>query len=93
MRGWTFLTHHAHVLLALNSDSNRTIDELAQITGLTSRSVMNVLRDLEDGGYLHRQRQGRNNSYLINHEGALRHPTSESHTVGELIRALGTISH
>ena len=90
-KNWTFLTHHAHVLLALNLEASRTLDELARITGLTSRSIVNVLKDLEEGGYLHKQRQGRNNSYSINHDGALRHHTSQNHTIGELIRALGTI--
>lgn len=88
---WTFLTHHAHVLLALSADSNRTLDDLARITGLTSRSIVNILNDLEAGGYLHKQRRGRNNSYSINHDGALRHPTSRNHTVGELISALGAV--
>ena len=90
-KSWTFLTHHAHVLLALESDPSRTLDELAEITGLTSRSVVNVLKALEEGGYLRKQRHGRKNLYSINHSGSLRHSTSRNHTVGELIDALGTV--
>ena len=90
-KNWTFLTHHAHVLLALESDHTRTLDQLAEITCLTARSIANVLKDLEEGGYLRKERQGRNNRYFINHHGSLRHQTSSDHTVGELISALGTI--
>jgi DNA-binding MarR family transcriptional regulator len=88
---WTFLSHHAHVLLALTDDPNLTIEELAKVAGLTTRSIVNVLRDLEDGGYLNKSKEGRNNRYEINLSAKLRHSTSGDHTVGELIEALGSI--
>ena len=88
---WTFLSHHAHGLLALSENPNLTIEELAKIAGLTSRSIVNVLKDLEDGGYLLKSREGRNNRYEINLKAQLRHSTSREHTVGELISALGQI--
>ncbi len=88
---WTFLSHHAHVLLALSENPNLTIEELAKIAGLTTRSIVNVLKDLEDGGYLMKSREGRNNHYEINLKAKLRHSTSGEHTVGELISALGQI--
>ena len=49
---WTFLSHHAHVLLALSENPDHTIEELATIADLTPRSMVNILKDLEDGGYL-----------------------------------------
>lgn len=90
-KNWTFLSHHAHVLLALSENASLTIEELAKIAGLTTRSIVNVLKDLEDGGYLMKSREGRNNHYEINLEAQLRHSTSREHTVGELISALGQI--
>ena len=86
---WTFLSHHAHVLLALTQNPNLTIDDLAKVTGLTTRSIVNILKELEDGGYLTKTKEGRNNRYKINLSAKLRHPTSSGHTVGELIKALG----
>lgn len=91
-KNWTFLSHHAHVLLALSENPDLTIEELAKIAGLTTRSIVNVLKDLEDGGYLVKSREGRNNHYEINLKAQLRHSTSREHTIGELISALGQIA-
>jgi DNA-binding MarR family transcriptional regulator len=88
-RKWTFLSHHAHVLIALDRDRNYTIDQLAAILGVTSRSVVNVLNDLVADGYLVITKQGRRNHYEINRSAPLRHLTSEGKTVGELIDSLG----
>lgn len=88
---WTFLSHHAHVLLALSNNPDLTIEELAQIAQLTSRSIVTVLRDLEAGGYLIKSKEGRNNHYEINLEAPLRHSTSSNRSVGELITALNQI--
>lgn len=62
------------------------------MAGLTTRSIVNVLKDLEDGGYLAKSKEGRNNRYEINLGAELRHSTSGGHTVGELIKALGSIA-
>ncbi|QKJ25873.1 MarR family transcriptional regulator [Aquiluna borgnonia] len=90
---WTFLSHHAHVLIALSDDPELTMDELARISGITTRSVVNVLNDLVDAGYLTKERLGRKNHYNINLEAPLRHQTSANRKVGDLIRALGQFSH
>lgn len=90
-KNWTFLSHHAHVLLALSENPSLTIEEIAKVAGLTTRSIVNVLRDLEDGGYLLKSKEGRNNHYEINRRASLRHSTSKSRTVGELISSLGKI--
>lgn len=46
---WTFLSHHAHVLIALDQNPDARIEELAKILTLTTRSVVNVLNDLVEG--------------------------------------------
>lgn len=89
---WTFLSHHAHVLIALARNPELTMDELAKIEGITTRSVLNVLNDLVDEGYLVKTKQGRNNKYEINLTARLRHPTSANHTIGDLIAALGQVN-
>lgn len=88
---WTFLSHHAHVLLALSQNQDLTIEELARIAELTPRSMVNILRDLEEGGYLIKTKEGRNNHYEINLAAQLRHSTSNNRTVGELLAALNEI--
>ena len=86
---WTFLGHHAHVLIALDANPDYRIEELAQILGVTTRSVVNVLSDLVAGGYLTKSRDGRRNHYEINRAAPLRHLTSADKTVGDLIEYLG----
>jgi DNA-binding transcriptional ArsR family regulator len=88
---WTFLSHHAHVLIALSDNPELTMDELAKIEGITTRSVVNVLNDLVEAGYLTKERQGRNNHYTINLDSPLRHQTSADRKVGDLISALGQL--
>jgi DNA-binding MarR family transcriptional regulator len=90
-KSWTLLSHHAHVLIALDRDPDYTIDQLAQILGVTSRSVVNVLNDLVADGYVSKTKDGRNNHYEINKKAPLRHSTSKGKTVGQMISALGEL--
>jgi predicted ArsR family transcriptional regulator len=90
-RSWTLLSHHAHALIALEKNPDYTIDELAQILGITSRTVVNLLGDLVEEGYLSKTKDGRNNHYEINKDAPLRHSTSQGKTVGQLIAALGEL--
>jgi predicted ArsR family transcriptional regulator len=89
---WTFLSHHAHVLILLAQNSDETIDNLASKAGITARSVTSILKDLVDAGYVVRTKVGRKNHYDINRSGPLRHPTNAHRTVGDLLEALGTLS-
>ena len=88
---WTFLTHHAHLMLMLQRDQSAKIEELAQVLGVTPRYVASILNDLTDGGYLTKQRVGRRNHYSINREAELRHETSLHKSVGDLIDSLGVV--
>ncbi len=88
---WTLLSHHAHVLIALDKDPDATIDQIALILGITSRSVVNLINDLVEAGYLSKTKDGRRNHYEINKGLPLRHSTSQGRTVGDLIEALGKL--
>ena len=85
---WTFLTNHGHVMLALAELPDQRVSELARRIGITERAVLNILRDLEDEGYITVLREGRKNSYVVNPELPLRHPRLSDHHIGELLRAL-----
>jgi predicted HTH transcriptional regulator len=89
---WTFLSHHAHILILLARNPDETIDNLAVKSGVTSRSVVSILKDLHESGYITKNKRGRRNHYVINTERPLRHPTNGDHTVGELINSLGAVS-
>lgn len=75
---WTFLTNHAHVLIALHANPDEVLREVARKIGITERAVQRIVQDLEDEGFLCRERVGRRNRYQISHGLCLRHPI-ESH--------------
>lgn len=82
---WTFLTNHAHVLLALKRDPSARVRDLATVVGITERAVLQILGDLEAGQVIERVRLGRRNKYEINPNVQLRHPMEAHHCVGELL--------
>lgn len=85
---WTFLTHHAHVLLAVAVDSDATIRDIADEVGISRRRAIAILNDLVDEGYVKREQRGRGNHYTLRADMPLRHPSNAGHSVGELIAAL-----
>jgi DNA-binding MarR family transcriptional regulator len=62
---WGFFTNHLRVLLAIAEDSDRTAREIADAIGVTERAVVAILRQLGDEGIVHREREGRRNSYTL----------------------------
>lgn len=82
---WTFLTNHSHVLILLSQDPTLVLREVAARVGITERAVQRIITDLEEAGFLERERQGRRNRYRIRGQQPLRHPIESHHTVGELI--------
>ncbi len=83
--GWTFLTNHAHVLIALTRDPLARVRDLALSVGITERAILQILSDLEAGGVIERLREGRRNTYRINKEVRLRHPLESNHRIDELL--------
>lgn len=82
---WTFLTNHAHVLVHLHAHPDARVRDLAATIGITERSVMNILADLEEAGYVTRTRVGRRNVYRINARRRFRHPAEASQRIGRLL--------
>lgn len=85
---WTFLTNHAHVMVALSRDPDLRQRDLSYVVGITPGAVQRILDDLEAGGYLRREKVGRRNHYEIIERSPLRHPLEGEHTVGELLDML-----
>jgi predicted ArsR family transcriptional regulator len=84
-RAWTFLTNHAHVLLAIAREPTARLRDVAASVGITERAAQAIVADLEADGYLHRERVGRRNEYTINPAGRFRHPAEADHRIGDLI--------
>ncbi len=91
MTQWTFLTHHGHVLLHVARDPDATVEEIATVVGVTTRSALKILKDLESEGYLERERRGRRNHYVVHPDRPLRHPSNAPHTIAEILDALGDL--
>ena len=86
--GWTFLTNHAHVLIAISRDPELRQRDIAHAVGITPGAVVRILHDLEENGYVTAERVGRRNRYEINTDVTLRHPLEANHVVGDLIASL-----
>ncbi|MFF4963149.1 helix-turn-helix transcriptional regulator [Streptomyces sp. NPDC001222] len=86
--GWTFLTNHSRVLAAIAEDRTTRVRDIALRCRLTERSVLKIIADLEEGGYLTHVREGRSNVYRIAPDAPLRHPADAPATVAELLSLL-----
>ncbi|KAA5546112.1 MarR family transcriptional regulator [Roseiconus nitratireducens] len=85
---WTFLTNHAHVLIVLNSSPGLVLREVAARVGITERAVQRILQDLEEGGFIRREKVGRRNQYEVLTDAPLRHPIEEHRNIGDLLRLI-----
>ena len=85
---WTFLTNHAHVLIAIDRDPDLRQRDISHAVGITVGAVQKIIQELETGGYLVRERIGRRNRYQVNPGLPLRHPLESNHTVGDLLTTL-----
>ncbi|MFT4987885.1 MAG: putative transcriptional regulator [Acidimicrobiales bacterium] len=85
---WTFLTNHAHVLIALSRNSDLRQKDIAYNVGITVGAVHRILAELEAAGYLTSERVGRRKHYEVNTKMPMRHPLEDQHTVHDLISSL-----
>ncbi|MGC5015717.1 helix-turn-helix transcriptional regulator [Streptosporangium sp. DT93] len=82
---WTFLTNHAHVLLAIAREPTARLRDVADAVGITERAAQAIVADLEAAGYLRRERVGRRNEYTVNPAGHFRHPAEADRRIGDLL--------
>ena len=82
---WTFLTNHAHVLVAIGQDPEMRQRDIADAVGITPGAVTRILAELEATGCVTHERVGRRNRYHINPDVHFRHPLESEVTIGQLI--------
>ncbi len=85
---WTFLSNHSHVLYCISIWPDIRIRDIAAKVRITERAVQRIVVDLEQGGYLKRQRVGRQNHYRLEPRRHLRHPLEHHVQVGRLLGLL-----
>lgn len=86
---WTFLTNHSHVLIVLHAEPDLVLREVAAKVGITERAVQRVIQDLEEGGFIRRERVGRKNHYEVLTDLPLRHPIEAHRNIGDLLKLIG----
>jgi len=82
---WTFLSNHGRIISYLSEHPRDTIQTMAYRAGLSIRAVQTILNDLEEEGYLTREKVGRSNRYEINMEKSLRHRLERHHRLGDVL--------
>ncbi len=87
---WTFLTNHSHVLVLLARNPSLVLREVAQQVGITERAVQRIIAELESGGFVEREKIGRQNHYQILADKPLRHPIESHRTIGDLLALLNS---
>lgn len=79
------LTNHAHVLLCVAANPQILLRDVATLVGVTERAAQRIVSELEQEGYLTRERVGRRNTYRLNPDRPLRLPLDRDHHIGELL--------
>jgi DNA-binding MarR family transcriptional regulator len=84
-QNWTFLSNHGHALIQIARNPDLKVVELATLIGITERSTLSIISDLEAGGYITVERIGRRNRYKVNPRKKFRHPGEADHSIGEML--------
>lgn len=85
---WTFFSNHGHVYFLLATNEDIVVREIALRVGITERSVMGILQNLEDSGYISRLKVGRTNHYKIVPRKTLRHPLESDVLLKDLVELI-----
>jgi DNA-binding MarR family transcriptional regulator len=85
---WTLLTAHGRALVAIAQDPNARMRDLAEVVGVTERTLQGIVADLEAAGYVAHTRVGRRNRYTVHLDRPFRHSAQDGHSVGPLLDLL-----
>ena len=82
---WNVLSNHGLVLICLHNYEGYPMRLIGQVIGITERAVQRIVADLEQSGYIIREKVGRKNHYKIQKDASLRHAISGHCTVGQFL--------
>src|SRR3972149_10335174 len=82
---WNFLSNYGLVLTHVFQNPRATLREIARGSDLTERAVYQIVRDLEEAGFIEKRRVGRGNSYTIREGMLLDFPVHGSLTVADMV--------
>lgn len=81
---WNFLSNHGQVILHIVQNLQATLREIALSTGLTERAVYQIVRELDQGGFISKRKVGRRNAYTLDREAILNHPVYDQVTIADV---------
>lgn len=87
---WTLLSNHGHILVQLSKSPDARVRDIAAAVGITERSALSILADLERDGYISVERIGRRNSYRVNTQKNFRHPVESQKPISALLKIFTT---
>ena len=85
---WKFLTNHALILGWIAQHRQSTAREIALAIGITERTALKIVGELDASGYINRRRKGRRNIYRVNPETPLRDHIQAEVPVGDLLNVI-----
>ena len=88
---WNFLSNYGLVLTHLFQNSSATLREIARGTDLTERAVYQIVRELEESGFIGKKRVGRRNTYTVNRSALFSFPVYQGLNIAQMVAALRRI--
>lgn len=85
---WKFLTNHALVLSWITRHPHSTAREIAMAVGITERTALKIVGELDASGYLTRRRKGRRNVYGVHLDLPLRNHLDRDVLIGNLLAVI-----
>ena len=85
---WHFITNHGLVLSYIANNPSHTAREISMEVNITERTTHKIIKDLQTTGYIQKEKQGRNNSYTIENDLRLRHPSKDHISISKFLEAL-----
>lgn len=82
------MTHHALVLVYIGRRPESTGRAIAEAVGVTERATRAILDDLEEAGYIERERIGRRNRYHVDIHRPVTRIQDHDLTVGQILQIL-----
>ena len=87
-REWGFLTNHGRVLLCIAHDPGVRLRDIAAELEITERTAYGIVTDLNEAGYVVKEKDGRRNRYEVQGHLPLRDAVSRERTIGEVLGVL-----
>lgn len=85
---WKFLTNHALVLSWIARHPQSTAREIAMAIGITERTALKIVGELDEASYITRRRKGRRNVYTVNLNKPLLNHIERDILVGDLLAVI-----